>query len=258
MSYPHSISHALVTVREHKRLVLVQLVANVAIGGATYGWLLIPETAVWQIAASAAVALALVGAFLLLHGGSINVFAEAGEVAAAIWSAFAGTVRRLPALFVWLMILVAWRGVLYAGDERGWAIAIASWLTLHLKQPITPSGVAMWLLRLQTMLDWFAFALWLPLGREVARSGFAAFRAGWPSWRETITSRGYWLAVVLLWIGGVWLPTFLVNWVPEAGSLRMEFASMVLRFVPTIVLAFAAWLTLLALLAQPAAARKSS
>ncbi len=258
MSYPYSISRALASVGQQKKLVLIHLVANAAIGVAVYAWLLIPEATVWQIGASAVVAAGLVGAFLWLHGGTVNVFAESAGAGSTGWQAFAGSARRVPALFAWLVVLIAARGLLHVGDEQGWAIAIASWLTLTLKRPISPHDVAAWLLRGQTLLDWSAIALWLPLGREVARAGFAAFRVGWQSWRETVTSIRYWLAVIVLWIVGVYLPSVLVNWVPEAGSLWLEVTSLVLRFLPAIVLALTAWLTLLALLAQPAAPQKNT
>lgn len=255
MSYPHSITRALATVGRHKALLLIQLAGNAALGAAAYGWLLIPEAAVWQVVASAILAVTLLCAFLLLHGGTVRYFGEA-VAESAIWSAFAGTVRRLPALLIWSVILVAGRELLYLADEEGWAVVIASWLTLNLKRPIAPPDVAAWLLRLQTALDWFWLAVWLVFGREIVHRGFSAFRAGWQAWWGTASSRGYWLAVILLWLAGVWLPGLLVSWVPQVGSLWMEFASLAMRFLPATALALLCWLTLLALVAQPVAPSK--
>jgi hypothetical protein len=258
MSYPHSISRALASVGRRKKLALVHLLANAVIGALAYGWLLIPEAAIWQIGASAVAAAGLVGAFLWLHGGTLNVFGESADADSAAWPAFAGTARRVPALFVWLMTLLAARWVLHLVDVQGWAFVIASWLTLNLKRPISPPDVAAWLMRGQTLLWWFVVALWLPLGREVARAGFSAFRGGWQSWRGTVTSAGYWRAVIVLWIAGVWLPSVLVDWVPLAESFLVQVISLVLRFLPAIVLALTAWLTLLALVAQAAAPQKDT
>lgn len=256
MSYPHSISRALASVGRRKKLALIHLLANAAIGVLVYGWLLIPEAAVWQIGISTVAAAGLVGAFLWLHGGTLNALGESAEIGSAAWPAFVRTVGRVPALFVWLLILLAARWVLYAVDVQGWAFVIASWLTLNLKRPISPSGVAAWLMRGQTLLFWFVVALWLPLAREVARAGFAAFRGGRQSWRETVTSFGYWRAVIALWITGVYLPSVLVSWVPLVESFWAQLVSFVLRFLPAIALALTAWLTLLALLAQAPAPQK--
>jgi hypothetical protein len=253
MSYPHSISRALAAVQRRKGLALFQLAANAVLGVAAYGWLLIPEAAAWQVAASAVLAVALLCAFLVLHGGTLRVFAEANDAGGATWPAFAGAARRLPALFVWLTILIAGRELLYLGDEEGWGVIIASWLTLTFRRPFAPPDVLAWLLRLQAALDWMWLALWLPGAREVVLHGLAAFRSRRRAWCATITSLAYWIVVVVLLAAGAWLPALLVNWVPEVRGLWMEFSSLLLRFVPALALALVSWLTLLALVAQPAA-----
>lgn len=254
MSDPHSVSGAIASVGRQKKLALVQFVSNFALGFAAYGWLLIPEAAVWQVAASGIAAVVLVGAFLWLHSGTLVAFSASGQ-ANAIWPAFRGTARHIPALFVWLLILLVGREVLYLADERGSAVIIASWLTLNLKRPIAPPDVSAWLLRLQASLDWIWSFLWLPVAREVARSGFVGFRST-QAWRHTVTSLRYWLAVILLLAAGAWLPGLLVDWVPKVDGFWKELASMVLRFTPAFALALIAWLAVLALLAQQGSERQ--
>ncbi|MGH9794903.1 MAG: hypothetical protein ACRD5G_09035 [Candidatus Acidiferrales bacterium] len=254
MNDPHSISRAIASVGRQKKLALVQFAGNVALGFAAYGWLLIPEAAVWQVAASGIAGVVLVGAFFWLNSGTIVVFSMTQEPT-AIWPAFRTTLRHVPALFAWLLVLLVVRELLYLADERGWAVIIASWLTLNFKRPIAPPDVSAWLLRLQTSLDWIWIFLWLPVASEVARSGFAGFRST-QAWRQTVTSLRYWLTVILLLAAGVWLPALLVNWVPKMDGFWKEVASMVLRFTPACALTLAAWLTVLALLAQHARERQ--
>ncbi len=93
------------------------------------------------------------------------------------------------------------------------------------------------------------------MAREILRSGLRALGSRRSAWRQTVTSFGYWVGVILLWIAGLYLPDLLVNWVPEVDGLWKETASLTLRFALAIVLALTSWLALLALVAQPTASR---
>lgn len=259
MSYPHSIARAVATVGKNKRLWLLHVAANLALAAAAYGWLHIPEAAVWQIGASAVVAVALLAAFLWLHGGTLQAFGAHADAGNAAWPAFASTARRLPALLLWTLVLMAalWVLDVVIAEDR-WGFAIGSWLTLNLRQPVSPVDAATWLLRAQTVLVWFAFGLWLAMAREILRSGLRAVGTQRSAWWQSATSFGYWVGVILLWVAGGYLPELLVNWVPEVDGLWKETASLTLRFGLAIVLALTSWLALLALVAQPAASRDNS
>ena len=251
MSYPHSITRAVGTVGRSKRLWLLHVVANLALAAAFYGWLHIPEAAAWQVAASAVLAVALLAAFLWLHGGTLNVLGAQSDAGGSMWQAFASAVNRLPALLAWTLALMA---VLWVLDaiiaEDTWGFAIGSWLTLTLRRPVSPADAATWLLRAQTVAVWFVFGLWLAMAREILRHGVRALGTRRGAWRQTVTSIGYWLGVLLVWFTLAYLPPLLMTWVPEVEGLWWEAASLSVRLAMALVLALTSWLALLAMVAQ--------
>ncbi len=246
-------SRALATVWQNKLLWLANLLGALALVAAFWGWLLIPEASLWQLAAAALAALLMMAAALWLLAGDFAYFAEAhGGRRSQAWPAFRRAIRRVPALLLWavlLAIVLLLLGLAQAA-VRTWAEVAASWLTLNMQQPISPDRVEWWLLAALAGLWWLALALLLPLAREMACDGFAALHGdGRRNWWRTVRRLGYWLAALLLYALGWWLPVMLVGWVIEVRGLALEFTSAVIRFSLAAALALTAWLWFLSLIA---------
>jgi hypothetical protein len=238
-----------------KRLWALHVGGNLLLAVLAFFWLAIPDARLWQVAASFLLGAALAVAFLWLHGSTFAFFVEAhGGAGASVRSAFRDTLRRLPALVLWalLFVLVLW----VLGWAGGWVRYAADWLgsllTMALRTPVSPQGVAGVLDAILWVLVWvWAPLRLLPLAVEVAANGFNGFRsAGRATARRTFRRGRYWLAYVTLLLLGAWLPTVLIDWIPVVESLWAQAASLLARFLAAYLLLVTAWLVLASLLAR--------
>jgi hypothetical protein len=175
---------------------------------------------------------------------------------ARLWPAFRATLRRLPALAVWAVILIL---VLWLVDSAtsflvGNAAWLASWLTMTLRKPVSPQSVASVFSAIAWFADWFLVPLaLLSLALGVIVEGFRAFgrqglRRAWNLfWRLR-----FWMAYAVLFAVGAYLPYRLTNWVPEFEGFFTEAVSLVIRFLLAYAVAVTVWLALLSLLGRMA------
>jgi hypothetical protein len=243
-----------------KHLWLVQFFGAAALLASAYGWLWIPESNARELLGAALLALLLAALALWLFAASLAYFDSThGVEPLPLLFAFRRRLRNIPALLVWA---VGWGVILWLvslSDERvsSWAATLASWLTLHLRKPVSPEAVRGFLNRAHWWLDWWLIPLLvLPFGLAVSSDGFAGFR--WTAIRRSLRVLGclsYWLGAAILFLIGGYLPSKLLWWVPEFRSLSMEFTSLALRFLLAYILAATAWLAMLSLLSRVAKAR---
>ncbi len=183
-----------------KHLWLVQFFGAAALLASAYGWLWIPESNARELLGSALLALLLAALALWLFAASLAYFDSAyGAEPLPLLFAFRRRLRNMPALLVW----VAGWGVIFwlasFSDERisSWAGTLASWLTLHLRKPVSPEAVGAFLYRAHWWLAWWLIPLLvLPFGLAVSSEGFAGFR--WTAIRRSSRVLGclsYWLGV---------------------------------------------------------------
>lgn len=242
-----------------KRLWALHVGGNLLLAVLTYGWLAIPDARLWQIALSVLFGVALGLAFLWLQASTFEFFAQAHAGAgASVRAAFRATLRRLPALVVWTLLfgLVLWA----IGWASGWVRYAADWLgsllTMTLRTPVSPQSVAGVLNAILWVLTWvWAPLRLLPLAAEVSVNGFGGFRGARRAVAQRVFRRGrYWLAYVALLALGTWLPTVLIDWMPEVESLWAQATSLLLRFLAAYLLFVTAWLLLASLLTRHRAA----
>ncbi len=238
-----------------KRLWALHVGGTLLLAVLTYGWLAIPDARLWQIALSVLFGVALALAFLWLQASTFEFFARAHAGAgASVRAAFRATLRRLPALVVWVLLfgLVLW-AIDWAG---GWVRYAADWLgsalTMTVRTPVSPQSVAGVLNAILWVLAWvWAPLRLLPLAVETATNGFGGFSGARRAVAQTVFRRGrYWLAYVVLLALGTWLPTVLIDWFPQVESLWAQAASLLLRFLAAYLLFVTAWLLLASLLAR--------
>jgi hypothetical protein len=219
-------------------LILVQLIGNALLLGLGYYWLGIGESSGSMLALSIAVVLIFTLGAVWLHGGALAYFREAGTSARDV---FVRVLRHLPpllllatgafALYVWL---TAW-------NPSPTILSIASFLTMTFQKPVRP-GV---LLQIWQVLLWLLLwcvlpVLLLPLASGIAHRnwrGFGEFGAQLRDWK-------YWLLIPVILLGGIWLPLWLIGWVPVRGAFALELASLILRFGVGYLLFVAACLAL--------------
>jgi hypothetical protein len=171
-----------------------------------------------------------------------------------VFAAFRATLRRLPALVVWALLF--WLVLWVLGWAGGWGRYAADWLgsllTLTLRTPVSPQGVAGVLNAILWVLAWvWAPLRLLPLAVEVSVNGFGGFGSASRAAARRLFRRGrYWLDYLALLALGLWLPTVLIDWIPQVESLWAQAASLLLRFLAAYLLLVTAWLLLASLLAR--------
>lgn len=245
------------------RLWLVQFFGAAALAAVAYAWLWIPESSATELLGSTILALLIASLAMWLFAGSLASFDSVhGGEPRPIFSVFRSRLRSIPALLVWT---VAWGLILWLispSDERvsSWAGTLASWLTLHLRRPISPEATGAFLDRAHWWLDWWLIPLLVvPFGYAASRAGFGGFR--WTAIRGTFRILGrltYWIGASVLFLIGGYGPSKLLGWVPEVHSLTTEFASLAVRFLLAYLLAVTAWLATLSLLSRVARASEAA
>lgn len=200
---------------DHRTLWVLHVFANAVLLALAWLWLSLPEASVWQLAESACLAVVVVLGVLWFHGMTLAAFRLPFDA-----PPFASTLRRLPALLVWIILL-------------------AGLVTLALRY--VPATKTEWLPRAAAIA---VAVLLLPLASQVAADGFSGFvRTG--AWRPLGTWQ-YYAVVAVLAAVGIWAPYRLIWWVPNVNGLTAQAGSMGLRFLVAYLLAVTAWFTMTA------------
>lgn len=204
----------------------VHLFANALLLWLAYQWLAMSEATTLGLAWNAVAALAILAAAALLHGATFASFRKDAKPGAG--ASFARALRHiLPLLAVVagaiaIYTFLAW----WAGYSVTPAAKLASWLTLRFRKPVRPAAVLRCFNAVLWMVRWVLLpADLLPLFSGVAARGWRGFdEFGWRRY-----SRLYRLEAPLLVLGGVWLPLWMINWVPRVEGFNMQMTSFALR-----------------------------
>ena len=224
-----------------RKLFVLHLVADALLLWLGYLWLGVGESTGLRLFASALEALAMLALACWLLGATLVFFREGGDEP-AIKDAFRAALRRLPALVVAAILVLALYGLLAwaAGASGQPAFRLASWLTLKLRTVVRPTTVA------RIFLGGFWIVRWvvLPVALLPMASGIAA--RGWRGFGEFTWRRGWrnWVEVPLLLVAGLLLPIVLLSWVPAVGGFTMEMVSFSLRILVAYLLFVGALWTL--------------
>jgi amino acid transporter len=219
-----------------------------------YASLWIHEARWWQLAGTLALALFLLYLATFLQRTALRVFRRERQ-------SMPGTPKERPAsgrqklrdwlpaavLVAFLFAILGWLAVLWKSALPDMTLAVASWLSLHLRRPVDPYRMQRRAENLVFIGPWFLLVVvWLPL----AASALLGERGPWKSAARAWKSGRYWLAtLVCVAVGhlGFWK---LADWVPHVNGIPGESASMVVRLVVGYVIALGSWLVILALVEE--------
>ncbi len=199
----------------------LQLVGNATLMGLAWFWLSLSEASVWNLIASALIAVMVVVGALWLHGTTLAAFRRRFGL-----PPFLAMLRRVPALLVWAAAAcgVVWLCVRYVHAPKAtwvpWALAVAGVLLL------------------------------LPLASAMAEEGFRALGRG-ASWRPLVRWEFY-VGVAVLLVVGVYVPYKLIWWIPTVQGVAAQSVSLGVRFLAAYLLAITAWMVMAAMIGRGA------
>ena len=229
-------------IRSTLPLAIAHLIGNALILWLGYYWLGIAESDGAHLAWSAIVLFVSVLAALWLHGTAFAVFGKSEE--RRFGPAARKAASNLFPLFVLAIcaILLYWALAQIYNKFAHNAFVIASYLTLHLRKPVSPARVLAWYHTLIWILRWVALpALLLPLVASSARDGWRGYR--WASLRRSRNAL-YWIEVCAFLLLAIWVPLKLLHWVPKLPAFDAQMASFFARLALGYLLFVAALLSL--------------
>lgn len=226
------------------KLWLLNLFGNAALLLAVYGWLLLPEAHVGQVAASALLAIFITFCGLWLRTGSFAYFRIAEfRDQGIVWRAFRHALPHLIALAIWALLLASLEWCLFSVLRYTPQFGVWFWQkvpALRFGSPRLVFHVAQWAIVFLMVL---LAASWLPVASTVAAVGLRT-SAMVRSWR-LLKSGSYWLWFWGLMIVGGYVPYKLVWWIPDLKTLTLQAWSAGLRFALAYALLVTSWIALL-------------
>lgn len=229
-------------IRSAAPLTIAHLIGNAVILWLGYYWLGIAESDGSHLAWSVIILLLFMLGALWLHGTAFAVFEnhrETGFIAAA--RTVASNLIPLFVLAICAMVLYWALAQLYQKFTHS-AFVIASFLTLHLRKPVSPGRVLAWYHGLIWILRWVVVpAILLPLAASLARHGWRGYRL---SFLRRSRNPLYWIEVCAFLLLAIWVPLKLVHWIPKLPAFNAQMASFVARFALGYLLFIAALLSL--------------
>ncbi len=236
-----------------RKLLILHVVLNAALGAAGAFWLLVPDEHGWQILATVLSALAVLLLAVWLHAGTLAYCAhgrvrQRSGVPRALLQGLAFLI--VVAVLFWLADRVAtWAG--YSQQISGY---------LYSKMPsfrrtLTYNRLNEWFDCGFLVLQLYVVpALLLPLAAAGAAYGFSRKLV------RGLCALGcwkYWLWLAVLVLLGVEVPRLLIDWKPT-GTLHFETTSMVLRLLGAYLLMVLCWLAACGMLGKLVAERVES
>lgn len=206
-------------------LCVLHLIGNALILWLGYAWLSVPESNAAHLLWSLFVVLLFAFSALWLHGTALAYFSGASDF--TFRRSAASALRHLPALFALAVValVVYWLVNLASSALGNPAFSLASWLTMTFRKPVSPPRVLAVFDAIVWLIEWLVLpALFAPVAAAVAINGFAGFRkfGTMPRlWRS--------LAIFVLLLCALWLPTKLLEWIPAMPNFGSEMASFLIR-----------------------------
>jgi hypothetical protein len=219
--------------RATRKFCALQLVGNALLLWLAYFWLSLNEATTLRFAALVIAALAMVLAAACLHGATFVSFRQGAPP--GVGGAFRTVLRHLlPVLAIVLLGIAVyvfldwWEGYSFTPAAR-----LASWLTLTFRKPVKPDTIKRYFDIVLWILRWALIPCdLLPLFSGVSTRGWRGFNEfGWRRY-----SRLYRLEVPVLALTAVWVPLWLVNWVPDVKTFNMELLSFAARILAAYLL----------------------
>jgi hypothetical protein len=228
--------------RSHVLLGASHLAGNALLLWLGYYWLGMPESDASHLALSALVALIFALGALWLHGAAFAFFSRSAP--SNFHEAGATSFRRLLPLLVLAAAVAIVYGVLarWHASFQHPAFVIGSAATMTLRKPVSPNRVLAGFHALIWLLRWIVVpVLAFPLASRIVVEGWSAFR-----WRSFVLSRRwlYWFEVCALLLCAIWLPLWLLRWIPKTTAFDVQMTSFAARIGVGYLLFVAALLAL--------------
>jgi hypothetical protein len=240
---------ALIGSLRHRRLWLVQFLANPLLAALFAGWLLIPVANKWNVVLNVFVALVIVVAVIVLHGGTLNYFHDRDrDENAPLKTVFWRALRHVLAIAVCVAVFyLLWR-LMDRVDTYSASLPtyLRSTMSAGLRRHVT-------LPFLEFVYTWSSFTVrWLivpglilPFVMSTADLGFRGFaRAGFAGWKRAVWCLAYWLLLAVAILAGVLGAPAIFGWTPNftSSTLRFESFSLVVRMIVAYDLGLWAWM----------------
>ena len=217
-----------------RRLWLIQAAGNALLFWCAFTWLGIRDSKSLQLIETAVFGLAIVIPWLWLQEGTL---AYCGDRTQGLWPAFRRSVKTL-ALFTLIVVifgLLFWAlgqlipSLTTAGERT------ASWLTFHLRKPIKPATLVKIYLAVLWGVRWIVLpAIFLPMAAGAALNGARGM------WRGG--GRVFWLQYLVALLVGMYVPGWLIHWVPKLTGTVPQVVSFLARFGIAYAVLTTAWL----------------
>jgi hypothetical protein len=241
----------------HRRLWLIQFIANPILFGLFAGWLLIPAAHTWQLALNALLAIVIVVAVVVVHAGTMNYFSDTNRIEnPELAGAFLRAMSHIVAIGVCAAVFYVLWNLLDKADPYQFQLPpyIRSIFPVSLRRHFSLES-------LEAIFQWTIFAVrWivipgvvLPFLVRTADLGFRGFSgSGFSEWRKAIASVSYWLVLAGAVLAGVLATQKIMNWTPDfrTSSLRHESISFAVRLPLAYLLGLFAWMLTCSLLGR--------
>ena len=232
----------LMTFVNGKRVWLVHVFANVALTVAFLYWTRISEESGFQFALNVVSGLLIAFATLWLHSATFDYFHPPREF--LFKRCLVRSLGHIPAFLAWSLIFGI--GLWLIGQLWGYDEQIGGWIRHLLPGFMRRSVASRSAFSAMSWLMWFLyFFLWpilfLPVGAQVAVSGFRGFLSG-DSLRP-LRSLRFWVVYCVCFIIGAYVPYTLAWMTPKTpSSLKAQTWSMLVRLGIGYLLLVTAWL----------------
>lgn len=238
----------------HPGLWVVQFLGNLAIGFGFALWLQVDDRYWWQELFQLVLAILLLVAALVLHGGTLNYVSGTNEDrASGLVPAFKKAFKHLPAFaicvsFVYLALYFVAKLDNYQYEIPGYLRSeFPAWLRRLISEPAMDKLYVAFV----AFLRWILVpGLFLPLGLLCARIGFHGFvRLG--AWWRTIRTLAYWIVLILASIIAVYCTGKIMDWRlhPQGPAVTREEIWLGFRLLLVYLMALFSWLWACSMLA---------
>lgn len=229
-----------------KRVWLLHVISNSVLLLLAYLFLVVPDRTRLQVMTSGLLATVLLCAGLWLHGATFMYFSEMHASGQARFrTAVRDMSRRLPPAIVWLLAVTVI--LLLVAKLEPWLYSISG--LMRAKLPFIRSMFSVQttdsIVAAKYLVLWAVIVpvIFLPLFAAIARYGVAGWGSrGWRAVGRSLKNWRWWVAYVVLFCVGAYVPWRLAYWVPEVDTLGGEFASMIVRLKFAYLLAVTAWI----------------
>jgi len=230
------------------RLWLLHFFANAILFALATAWLLIPVANTFHLIFNAVLAIVLLVAVLVLHGGTLNYFSDRQiNSASSIFPSFRRAAHHLAAIVAcliafYLLWLLVDKCETYSDTLPAY---IRSILPVSLRRHVTLPALDYLFAVLIFAAHWiFLPGLVLPFLLQSASKGFRAFRFNSLSvWRKSITNIAYWFLLLVASIVGVVVTEKIMGLTPDfkTSTFHGEAFSLAVRLFFAYLLGISAW-----------------